>query len=93
MANAVRHDEAGHTFVLTVEGANALLHYQPVDAGTVDFQSTYVPAALRGRGIGNRLVCHALDWARERGLKVIPSCWFVSDVVALHPEYRALLAP
>ncbi len=91
MDGDVRHDEVRHTFVLNVDGGQAVLHYEPVDAATVDFQSTYVPMALRGRGLGGRLVVHALEWAQARGLRVIPSCWFVSDVVALHPEYRPLI--
>lgn len=87
----VRHDEADHAFVLVVAGAEAVLRYEPLDDATVDFQSTYVPMPLRGRGVGRRLVVHALEWARARGVRVVPSCWFVSDVVALHPEYRPLL--
>lgn len=91
MDGDVRHDEAHHTFVLTADGGQAVLRYEPVDETTVDFQSTYVPVALRGRGLGGRVVVHALEWAQARGLRVIPSCWFVADVVALHPEYRPLL--
>jgi predicted GNAT family acetyltransferase len=92
MDGDVRHDEQHHTFVLSIEGGQAVLHYQPLNGDTVDFQSTFVPPALRGRGVGHRVVVHALEWARDRKLRVVPSCWFVSDVVALHPEYRALLA-
>lgn len=93
MAADVTHDEAGHMFVLAAEGGSATLSYAPVNETTVDFQSTYVPHALRGRGVGARLVLVALDWAKERGLRVVPSCWFVSDVIARRPEYRSLLAP
>lgn len=45
----------------------------------------------RGRGIGTRLVLHALEDARERGLRVVPSCPFVGEVVERHPEYADLL--
>ena len=92
MDGDLSHDEARHTFVLNVDGGQAVLHYHPVDRATVDFQSTFVPVALRGRGLGGRLVVHALGWAQARGMRVIPSCWFVSDVVASHPEFRSLIA-
>ena len=47
--------------------------------------------ALRGHGVGEKLVRQALEWAREEGLRVIPSCWFVDTVVRRHPEYETLL--
>lgn len=87
----IRHDADRHTFVLSAGAGQAVLHYEPVDATTVDFQSTYVPTVLRGRGLGSTLVVHALEWARTNGLRVVPSCWFVGTVVSEHPEYRSLL--
>jgi predicted GNAT family acetyltransferase len=92
VAAEIRHDEARHAFLLTEDGAQAFLTYQPLDARTVDFATTFVPVTLRGRGLGSRLVITALEWARDRGYRVVPSCWFVGTVVAEHPEYRPLLA-
>jgi predicted GNAT family acetyltransferase len=46
----------------------------------------------RGGGIASHLTTHALDYARERGLKIVPSCPFVAAYIARHPEYRDLLA-
>jgi hypothetical protein len=68
------------------------LDYAIVDEGTVDFRSTVIPPSARGSGAGGRLVVHALDWARAQGMRVIPSCPFVSHVVERHPEHRDLLA-
>lgn len=87
----IRHDADRHTFVLSAGIGQAVLHYEPVDATTVDFQSTYVPSVLRGKGLGSRLVIHALEWAKAGGYRVVPSCWFVGTVVREHPEYRSLL--
>ena len=67
------------------------LVYLRVGESTVDFRSTYVHPALRGKGVGEKLVREALDWARGEGLKVIPSCWFVDTVVRRHREYEPLL--
>lgn len=49
-----------------------------------------VPEPLRGRGIGEQVVLAALESARERGLKVVPLCSFVADVLRRHPEYADL---
>ncbi len=91
----VVHDEERHRFVLARPGGlggEATLDYAMIDDHTVDFQSTFVPTQLRGGNLGTVIVKAALDWARERGLKVVPSCWFVSNVMHRHGEYRDLLA-
>jgi predicted GNAT family acetyltransferase len=43
-------------------------------------------------GIGRSLVLHVLDRARERGLKVVPTCGFVATVIDENPEYQDLVA-
>ena len=59
---------------------------------TVNFAHTYVPPELRGRGIADEVVRYALEDAERRGLKVIPSCWFVRVYVDRHPRYAGVLA-
>lgn len=52
------------------------------------------PALLagNGRGYGSQLAKYVLDDARERGLKVIPSCPFLDRYITKHPEYEDLRA-
>jgi len=88
---SITHDAAERRFRLVEGGCEAFLDYAVLDAATVDFQHTFVPDGLRGRNVGTRLVLHALDWAREEGYRVVPSCWFVGAVATRHPEYTALL--
>jgi uncharacterized protein len=76
----VRHDP-GRRFWLELDGEVAYLAYRVVDDASVDYASTWTPPPLRGRGVATRLVEHALAWARERKLTVIPSCWFVRKVM------------
>jgi predicted GNAT family acetyltransferase len=85
------HDEQSHIFTAEVNGHQATLSYAPVNERTVDFQSTYVPHALRKKNVGTALVRHALDHARERGGRVIPSCWFVRQVADRYPDYKDLI--
>jgi predicted GNAT family acetyltransferase len=59
---------------------------------TRDFRHTYVPDDLRGRGIAERLVRHALDDTMRDGYKFTPSCPYVERFVEKHPEYKAGLA-
>ena len=53
---------------------------------------TVVPLALEGHGIAGRLARAALDYARDRGLSVVPLCPYVADYIGKHPEYEDLVA-
>jgi predicted GNAT family acetyltransferase len=88
---SVVHEPARRRFVTQAGEQESQLVYLRLEQGVVDFRSTYVHPALRGRGVGEKLVREALDWARDEGLRVIPSCWFVDSVVRRHPEYEPLL--
>ncbi len=88
----IRHDQDRGRFVAAVDGHEATLAYRRVDDTTLDYTSTFVPPELRGQGVGERLVLHALDWARAEGRKVVPTCWFVGKMLDQHPEYADLRA-
>jgi predicted GNAT family acetyltransferase len=87
----VVHEPARRRFVARAGERESQLVYLRLEQDVVDFRSTYVDPTLRGHGVGEKLVRRALEWARDEGLKVIPSCWFVDTVVRRHPEYEALL--
>lgn len=88
----VRRDEEARRFVTSVDGGEAYLAWAGAgEESTVDYRSTYVPPPARGRGVGTRLVLAALEDARDRGWRVVPTCPFVADVVQRHPEYAEIL--
>lgn len=76
-AVAVKHDVAGHQFETTVDGHRAYLAYMDLGKQTLDIYRTFVPNALRGRGIAAALTEQALAYADEAGYSVIPSCSYV----------------
>jgi predicted GNAT family acetyltransferase len=86
----IRHDEEGGRFVATVEGHEAYVAYSLVDDQTVEFRRTYVPNELRGQGLAGKVVVRGLDWAREHGYRVIPTCSYVRGFIEKHPEYAGL---
>src|SRR5439155_24062006 len=59
---------------------------------TIVYTHTVVPLALEGHGIAGRLASAALDYARDRGLAVVPLCPYVADYIGKHPEYEDLVA-
>lgn len=88
----IRHDEADQRFVATTEHGEATLDYDRLDEETLDYTSTFVPEEDREEGIGEDLVLHALDWARENDHEIVPTCPFVRSVVESHEEYRDIVA-
>jgi predicted GNAT family acetyltransferase len=92
-ASGVTHDVERRRFVISIAGGDrsGFLDYRPIGDDAWDLTYTYVPRQDRGGGIGRDLVLHVLDLARERGLKVVPTCGFVATVIDEHPDYQDLL--
>jgi hypothetical protein len=87
----IQHERAAHRFVARTGGVEAVLEYDTADATTLDYHHTFVPPALRGRGIASQLAEHALRYARDSGLKVRPTCPFVARYLQRHPEFQPLV--
>lgn len=77
----VEHDEARGRFYIDLGGSQAFLRYSRAGPRALDFTSTYVPVKHRNRGLGARIVRHALAYARTHEFEVIPTCSFVRWVM------------
>lgn len=53
---------------------------------------TYTPPEYRGRGLATKLLQHAIAWAKENGLKIVPICSFAVEYFRRHPELQEELA-
>ena len=91
MPNPVRDNIDLHRFEMDVEDDIAIANYR-LGSDVMTITHTEVPTQYSGRGFGSALVRGVLDVARERGLKVVPRCPFVSAFIARHPDYKDLLA-
>jgi uncharacterized protein len=87
----VTHDPATGRFEIRTPSGTALLKYVHRGAD-LELLHTEVPDALEGHGYGAALARAALDYARREGLKVIPSCPFVSAYLRRHPADADLVA-
>ncbi len=83
--NEVQHLSGQHKFVIQEEGSEeAVLAYRLLNQGdkpAVNFYSTYVPPAFRGKGHAEKLVRCGLAWAKEQGLLIEASCWYVAKFI------------
>jgi predicted GNAT family acetyltransferase len=87
----IRHDAGRQRFVATVDGVQAELVYEQ-RGQLLSLTHTGVPSAIGGRGVGGDLVRTALDYARSKGLKVVPACGYAAGYIERHPEYADLVA-
>jgi predicted GNAT family acetyltransferase len=92
MSNDIRHEPERNRFVLEMDGLASVLEYRQADPATLDYYRTFVPPALRGRGIASSITGAALRYARDAGLKVIPTCPFVASYIERHPELKDIVA-
>ena len=92
MEPKIVHNESSRRYELYVNDELAsLTEYRPTGE-TLVFNHTETKPAHQGRGYAERVVRFALDDVRSRGQHVVPSCWFVADVIKTHPEYAELVA-
>lgn len=89
--NKVINDKQGSRFVLDVDGLEVYVLYVE-DKETIDLCSTYTPPKLRGQGLAEKVVLAAFEYAREKKLKVIPSCWYVRVFIDKHPEFKNIVS-
>jgi len=103
-----RHNAAVSRFEMALPGVAelAVLEYTlaPANApGTpgaregegarVIFTHTYVPEAMRGKGVAEKLVRAGLAEARAHGWRVVAECSYVAKFIGRHVgEYGGLLA-
>ena len=88
---AVTHNAAETRFEALVDGQLAICDYQ-IEGDRIVFTHTFVPSELRGRGVAQKLVRVALDYARTHSLKVVPACSYVAAFIARERGYQELLA-
>jgi len=89
---AVTHNEKAHRFELYINGLRALLAYR-LTPGCIVLLHTEVPQPLEGQGLAAKLTRFALDFAREKQLRVVPLCPYASSFLRKHTEYQDLVSP
>ena len=59
--------------------------------GRIIIQHTEVDDSLRGQNVGFQLVEHAVEYARQQKIKVVPLCTFANKVIKEHEEFHDVL--
>lgn len=80
----VQHLAEQQRFVIHYEGGEAVMTYHLFKQGNtsaIDFNSTYVPVELRGKGLAEKLVRTGIKWAQEQGYELHASCWYAAKFI------------
>lgn len=88
---AVNHNEEERRFELSIGGLRAVLTYR-LSPDRIVLLHTEVPEPLQGRGLAAKLTRSALDFAREKRLRVVPLCPYASSFLRRHAEYQDLVS-
>ncbi|MGQ9643849.1 MAG: GNAT family N-acetyltransferase [Ignavibacterium sp.] len=86
----VKHDKLNKRFVLEVEGQEVYTAYS-LDENVMELYTTYTPSNLRGKGLAEKVVRAAIEYAKENHFFIIPSCSYVAVFLQRHPEYKYLV--
>jgi predicted GNAT family acetyltransferase len=76
---------------MVIEGVEAEMTYSRAGEGLIIIDHTEVPAALRGRKVGEQMVRQAVEDARRDGVAIIPLCPFAKAQIDRHPEWQDVL--
>ena len=75
------HQTELRRFIARIDGEEAVLEYRLLPGNGIDFTRTFVPEALRGQGIAEKLVRTGIAWARDQDYDMQASCWYVTRLL------------
>lgn len=74
-------DSKGRFYIENNDEVQAEITYSKAGTSQIIIDHTEVSDALRGQGVGKKLVERAVKYARNNDLKVMPLCAFAKKVI------------
>lgn len=91
--NVERQDgDAKGRYRIVIGQAEAEMTYSRAGKERIIIDHTFVPGALRGQKVGERLVRQAVEDARREGIVIIPLCPFAKAQMERHPDWQDVLS-
>jgi len=90
----IQHKDNNKTGVFFIEENGeklAELVYSWNGNDRIIIEHTEVNDVLRGKNIGKTLVATLVEFAREKGIKIVPVCLFAKNVLDKNKEYQDVL--
>ena len=77
------------SFSIEIDGKKAAeMTYSKAGLDRIIVDHTEVGDTYRGTGLGLKLVAHAVEFVRDRKLKMLPLCPFTKATLLRHPEWN-----
>jgi predicted GNAT family acetyltransferase len=86
----VTNNTRAHRFEVQLDGETAFAEYR-LKPDRIILPHTVVPPAFEGKGVASALAKAAFGYARDHGLKVVPTCPFIAAWVKKHPEQQDIV--
>ncbi|MCU0432087.1 MAG: N-acetyltransferase [Bacteroidia bacterium] len=90
----IKHTDDSHKgmFYVELDGKReAEMTYVWAGSDRIIIDHTGVNDVLRGKSAGKQLVAKAVEFAREKGIKIVPLCPFAKSVFDKVTEYHDVL--
>ena len=84
------HNETENRFETWIDDQLSKLDYMQ-DGDTIVMTHVGVHPEHRGQGVAGKLTEVALEYAREKSLRVIPMCSYVAAYIRRNPHYAGLM--
>ncbi len=79
-------------FYIDVDGTHqAMMTFVFAGEDKIIIDHTEVKLGNEGKGFGKKMVTKSVEFAREKGIKIIPLCPFAKSVFDKTPEFRDVL--
>ena len=89
----IQHDEQNGMFYFEREGNKLAKLTYVLQNKQMVIDHTEVDKLLRGQNIGIKLVKAGVDFARNNGLKILPTCSYAKKILEDNEEYNDVLMP
>ena len=85
------YDNKG-AFYIEIEGIQeAMMTFVYAGEDKIIIDHTEVNPGNEGKGFGKKMVTKAVEFAREKGIKILPLCPFAKSVFDKTPDFRNVL--
>lgn len=93
MANVQLHltEKNGYFYIEDQGMIQAQMTFVFAGPGRIIIDHTEVQPGNEGKGYGKQMVSAAVDYAREKHIKILPLCPFAKSVFDRTPEFRDVL--
>ena len=86
----VEHDTENQLFKINIDGETAFVSYT-IMGDTINFDRTFTPYTLRGKGLAAAVVKKAFEFAKQKNYKVTSGCSYVLTFVKRYNGYKELM--